>query len=456
MVEESPESSEDPTTANVRRAEPGLNAAWIEPDDTVEGLDARRRARLTSLFIIMLIPLGAASLSLMVVYPTHDSYESAVQLAVSFATVVLLGALYPISRKHGYQYAAYAAIVITTVSIWTLWYAGVDEDPADTTLYYLILPIFMSGIIIGSRATVVFGLANIFAILFVVPWRSPAAADSTMFVTLLFFVVVMAALMTAAARTRESDIRELETVKTELEGDKRKLREKEEQQRQMINNIVHDLGSPITPMKIQLALAGPDRPVTAKTLDILRRNLAQVERLVADLKDLSLMERGRLGLQLQDVEMKALLRGAVEAYAPEAQKRGVRLEMQDGVEARVVADPGRVTQMIYNLVTNALKFTPRGGNVTLTLESMEGTVSVKVRDSGRGLTPDEIARLFKPFSQVHDRGEIPERGTGLGLFICKGIAEAHGGRVSVESEGRGRGSAFIVTIPASDGRPPPR
>jgi signal transduction histidine kinase len=82
------------------------------------------------------------------------------------------------------------------------------------------------------------------------------------------------------------------------------------------------------------------------------------------------------------------------------------------------------------------------------LRSAGVEIHMSIKDSGRGLSPDEIARLFKPFSQVHERSEIPERGTGLGLFICKGIIEAHGGRVWVESEGRGHGSRFSLALPA--------
>lgn len=103
--------------------------------------------------------------------------------------------------------------------------------------------------------------------------------------------------------------------------------------------------------------------------------------------------------------------------------------------------------MLFNLVSKAVKFTPAGGTVRVEGKRTNGDVEVEVRDSGRGLAPDEVGRLFKPFSQVHDPKETKERGTGLGLYICKGIVERHGGRVGVESAGLGHGSTFRFVLP---------
>jgi signal transduction histidine kinase len=102
-------------------------------------------------------------------------------------------------------------------------------------------------------------------------------------------------------------------------------------------------------------------------------------------------------------------------------------------------------------LTNALKFTPAGGRVVVEAAQEGADAVVRVRDSGRGLAPDEIPRLFKPFSQVHERSEVAERGTGLGLYISKGIVEAHGGRIGCASEGRGSGSTFSFWLPTRTG-----
>jgi signal transduction histidine kinase len=106
-----------------------------------------------------------------------------------------------------------------------------------------------------------------------------------------------------------------------------------------------------------------------------------------------------------------------------------------------------LTQVMGNLLSNALKFTPSGGRVAVQVTVEETRVQVDVTDTGRGLSQDEIARLFEPFSQVHAPGEIKERGTGLGLYISREILERHGGRVWAGSGGRGIGSTFSFVLP---------
>jgi len=115
----------------------------------------------------------------------------------------------------------------------------------------------------------------------------------------------------------------------------------------------------------------------------------------------------------------------------------------------VRADPVRIGQVLTNLVANAVKFTPRDGHVTVRLANEGQQVRIDVADEGRGLEPAEIARLFQPFTQVHDRAALDpaDRGTGLGLFISKGIAQQHGGRIDCASPGRGKGSTFTLWLP---------
>ncbi|MCA1819117.1 MAG: HAMP domain-containing histidine kinase, partial [Halobacteriales archaeon] len=142
-----------------------------------------------------------------------------------------------------------------------------------------------------------------------------------------------------------------------------------------------------------------------------------------------------------------------ESFQESAHERGVTLTVRASGPVPVEADHERLAQVLSNLLTNALKFTPAGGAVTLRVGAGPGGgAEVAVEDSGRGLTADEAARLFQPFSQVHDPGEVKEPGTGLGLYICKGIVEAHGGRIQVKSAGRAHGSTFTFELPA---RPPP-
>jgi signal transduction histidine kinase len=132
------------------------------------------------------------------------------------------------------------------------------------------------------------------------------------------------------------------------------------------------------------------------------------------------------------------------SYAEAAAQRQVTLSWAGAKQAPLEADAGRLTQVLFNLVSNAVKFTPAGGHVQVEVEADGGAVRVCVRDSGAGLTAEQMGRLFQPFSQVHD-GSFG--GTGLGLYISKGIVELHGGRIWCQSDGPGLGSSFAFEIP---------
>lgn len=220
---------------------------------------------------------------------------------------------------------------------------------------------------------------------------------------------------------------------------------------QLLNNVSHDLANPMSPILIQLELlegrSSAFAPENQKSLEIVRRNTDQVHRMLKDLKDLATLESGDLKLDLAPLEMGPLLRATVESFQPLARQRGVRLAADVPAPVVTTADVGRITQVLNNLVGNALKFTPTGGTITLRAKDEGAAVRVEVEDTGRGLAPDEVRRLFRPFSQVHDPGTVAEKGSGLGLYICKGILERHAGWIGVRSDGPGAGSTFYFVIP---------
>ena len=247
----------------------------------------------------------------------------------------------------------------------------------------------------------------------------------------------------------ETQRREAELAAQEAHS---RLEEADAFRRQMLNNVVHDLNSSLTPMKLQMRiLSGPNPPADlSKGLKIVSRNLDQVQRLVADLVDVAKLDSGQLKMQRTQVSLEQVIQDTVGTFSDDALQRGIELHAEAGPKLSVNGDEGRLKQVASNLITNALKFTPRDGRISVRLDSVHGNAVVTIRDTGRGLTIDEADKLFKPFSQVHEPSEIKERGTGLGLYICKGIVEAHGGRLTVESEGRGKGSEFRITIPQAE------
>lgn len=221
---------------------------------------------------------------------------------------------------------------------------------------------------------------------------------------------------------------------------------------QLVNNVAHDLSGALTPIQLQLHLlenAEPsDLTVRGKSVPILNRSAAHLRHLIADLGDLAKLEAGRFRISKRPVDLSNLIRHSVEELASYAAEKSIRLELDLAALGPASVDPERITQVLYNLLRNALKFTPRGGRVQVRSSMQDGSIEIRVVDTGPGLSQDQIPRLFRPFSQVHQAGPGADVGTGLGLFICRGIVEAHGGRIWCESEGPAKGSSFCLTLPA--------
>jgi signal transduction histidine kinase len=213
----------------------------------------------------------------------------------------------------------------------------------------------------------------------------------------------------------------------------------------------HELRTPLTAMVNALRLLRRRRgedPAVRSACDLLDRQLAQCTRLVTDLQDISRIKRGRLALERSRADLAALARQALEVVRPEAERGGVALRASfpgEPVEAEV--DPGRIEQVLTNLLGNAIKYTRPEGGVCLELERIGSEVRIVVQDSGIGMPPDLLAAAFDLYHQAEETLSRSQGGLGIGLALVRGIVEMHGGAVSVVSEGPDRGSAFTVTLP---------
>jgi signal transduction histidine kinase len=147
--------------------------------------------------------------------------------------------------------------------------------------------------------------------------------------------------------------------------------------------------------------------------------------------------------------MEELAREAGASYEAVAEAKRIALHVHADDGLRVRADPKRILQVLFNLLGNAMKFTPEGGRIDVDAHTVDGHVEVSVKDTGPGLTQEQISRLFLPFSQVHDTEHTTFGGTGLGLYISRGIAEQHAGTLSCESAGPGQGSRFTFALPCT-------
>ena len=193
-------------------------------------------------------------------------------------------------------------------------------------------------------------------------------------------------------------------------------------------------------------VAAAEEPVgnTVKYADSILRLSARMNRLIGDLMDVASIEAGKLAIVRERADAGLLVQQTVEAFQSAATARSIALTCKIGEDLGAVEfDPERILQVLANLVSNALKFTPRGGQISVGVESVDQDLCFAVSDSGEGVPADRLSRIFERFYQTHDHDR---RGLGLGLFIVESVVEAHGGKVWVEST-EGKGSTFLFTVP---------
>ncbi len=225
--------------------------------------------------------------------------------------------------------------------------------------------------------------------------------------------------------------------------------------RDFVANISHELRTPLASTKLMvetLQAIIEDDPLAAR--DFLRRIDTEIDgltQLVRELLELSRIESGQIKLYLRSVDLRELIEQAAERMKPQAERSGLDLSitLRSGEDSfpQALADPERLIQVLINLIHNAIKFTPVGGAITLSVERYStDKLLVKVGDTGVGIPPDDLTRVFERFYKVDKARTGAEAGTGLGLAIAKHVIQAHNGEIWVESD-FGTGSTFFFTIP---------
>lgn len=219
--------------------------------------------------------------------------------------------------------------------------------------------------------------------------------------------------------------------------------------------LSHELRTPLSPVLHSLTLIEETQECpesVREALQIIRRNVQLEARLIDDLLDLARIRNSKLQLQFQLVDAHELLRRALEICQPQVDARGIRLETSLEAKSTVLsADPARLQQIFWNLISNAVKFTPRNGLIQITTANEDGQLRVQVKDTGAGIEPGKLVSIFDAFEQAPQRASA---GLGLGLAICKALAEFHQGKITADSEGPGHGSIFTVTLPVLEAAVP--
>jgi PAS domain S-box-containing protein len=258
-----------------------------------------------------------------------------------------------------------------------------------------------------------------------------------------------ARLFEAAQRARA----EAEHAAAENERLYREAQEASRLRDEFLATISHELRTPLTAILgwAHMLRTGQFTGDSAhKAFETIERNARAQAQLIDDLLDVSRIITGKLRMDVRAVDPNSFVEAAIEAVRPAAEAKGVRVQkiMDTGV-ATVSGDPVRLQQVIWNLLANAIKFTPRGGRVQVRLERVDSNVEIAVSDTGAGIAPEFLPHVFDRFRQADQRTTRQHGGMGLGLSIVRHLVELHGGTVRAESEGEGRGSTFTVLLPVA-------
>ncbi|MDQ3421410.1 MAG: ATP-binding protein, partial [Acidobacteriota bacterium] len=252
-----------------------------------------------------------------------------------------------------------------------------------------------------------------------------------------------------------SDQKRNETEKEQLLESERRARADAEHASRLKDEFLATLSHELrTPLNAILGWSQLLRHHHSQALDIgegltvIERNARMQAQLVEDLLDMSRIVSGKLRIDVQRVDVAGVIDEAIEAVRPAAEAKGLRIEkVLDTHVGAVRGDPARLQQVVWNLLMNAIKFTPRSGKVQVALERVNSHIEITVADNGEGITPEFLPHVFERFRQADAASTRKHSGLGLGLAIVKSIVEAHGGQVRVKSPGAGRGSTFSVELP---------
>jgi signal transduction histidine kinase len=239
----------------------------------------------------------------------------------------------------------------------------------------------------------------------------------------------------------------------ELEASEAALRRAAQQKDEFLAILAHELRNPLAPLRTGLDLVlrvRPAMPGMDRTLEAMDRQLDHMVRLIDDLLDVSRIDCGKLDLKKERVDLGALIEGAIEGTRAFFDRRGQSIAVDIPRSVTAVADGVRIVQILSNVLHNASKFTPEGGTIQVKLGYESGAATIEVIDSGIGIPPGQLDRIFEMFARVEHPGAVGDRGLGIGLALARNLAVMHGGSLRAHSDGEGRGTRVTLTLPAFD------
>ena len=254
----------------------------------------------------------------------------------------------------------------------------------------------------------------------------------------------------AAKEEAERRADEAEEARAAVKDREHRLHTEAQLKDEFLATLAHELRNPLAPLRNVAAILRMEAQTDSSrhATGVMERQIGQLVRLIDDLMDISRITRGQLTLRKERVDLRSIIESAVETAQPQLTSAGVSLTLEiPPTPLMLDADATRIAQVVLNLLTNAAKFTPSGGRVSVVARALVERVSVTVRDSGVGIAPEDQEKVFGMFVQLNRDLRRSQTGLGIGLTIVKQMTEMHGGTVAVWSAGQGQGSEFTVTLP---------
>lgn len=270
-------------------------------------------------------------------------------------------------------------------------------------------------------------------------------------------VSVLSQILDVTARKRGEEER---TALLEREREaRRQAQEADRLKDEFLATLSHELRTPLTSIlgwAILIHKGEIEESNFDRAIETIERNARSQARLIDDLLDVSRIITGNLRLDIRTINLVSVVKAAKDGLLPTAEAKHITLQTEfEGQTCLVKGDPNRLRQVIWNLVLNAIKFTPRGGNVSISVGCLEPYVRLKVRDTGEGISPEFLPYVFDRFRQAEGSLTRKQGGLGLGLAVVRHLVELHGGHVMAESPGPGQGSTFTVDVPLAEDRRDP-
>jgi signal transduction histidine kinase/ActR/RegA family two-component response regulator len=376
-------------------------------------------------------------------------------LALLFALTAIVGYAYGVQELYGV--ARYTGIALHTAAALAMLSVGLLMVRPQEGLM-AVLTARSAGSLLARRLLPVAIVAPVF-----LGWLRVRGQDLGYFGTAFgasLLVMSLVVILTAfIVRTAAALNRSQEELGGLYESEMRARKEAERAMRsrdEFLATVSHELRTPLNAIlgwAHLLRSAGLEREAAARAVETIERNARTQAQLIEDLLDVSRIVAGRLQLEMRDVSLTEVIRAATDAVRPAAQAKQVRLELDlDPLADRVRGDAVRLQQVVWNLLANAVKFTPKDGRVAVSLATAGSSACIVVKDTGEGIPTQFLPYVFDRFQQADASYSRRHGGLGLGLAISRHLVEMHGGTILAVSPGLGKGATFTVSLPLADAR----